>query len=205
MADEGATSGTQRLTAIPSPSLVELVDRASAGDSGAWDELVDRFSGMVWAVARGHGLSSADAADVSQTTWLRLVEHLDRIREPDRVGAWLATTARHESMRVAKSASRTVLTSDDTVIDLRAVDVEDELPFLTSERDAQLWAFFRRLPTRCQVLLRLLVADEPLSYRDLGEALEMPVGSIGPTRARCLEHLRRLADEAGISLAGEMD
>src|SRR5215831_13070195 len=108
MADEGATSGTQRLTAIPSPSLVELVDQASAGDSDAWDELVDRFSGMVWAVARGHGLSSADAADVSQTTWLRLVEHLDRIREPERVGAWLATTARHECLRHVRAWRREI-------------------------------------------------------------------------------------------------
>jgi RNA polymerase sigma factor (sigma-70 family) len=198
-------SDPRRLTSVPMPSVSDLVNSAAAGDADAWDELVDRFAGMVWAVARSHGLSSADAADVSQTTWLRLVEHLDRIREPDRVGAWLATTARHESLRIAKLTSRIVPTFDETVVDLRADDDgAQDPPWMNGDRDMALWALFRQIPTRCQVLLRLLIEENPLSYRDLGEALEMPIGSIGPTRARCLERLRRLAEDSGISLRGEV-
>src|SRR5215467_2243715 len=79
---------------------------AAAGDQTAWEAIVDRFSGLVWATARAHRLSRDDASDVAQTTWLRLVEHLDRIREPDKLGAWLATTARHESLRLIRRATR---------------------------------------------------------------------------------------------------
>ena len=89
-------------------SVTELVIDAAAGDSAAWDALVGRFAGTVWAVARGYRLSAADAADVSQTTWLRLVEHLDRIEQPDRIGGWLATTARRESLRVLRMSGRQV-------------------------------------------------------------------------------------------------
>jgi len=84
------------------PSLHELVRSARAGKVEAWNAIVDRFAGLVWAIARRHRLSDADAADVSQTTWLRLVEHLDRIEDPDRIGGWLATTARRESLRVLR-------------------------------------------------------------------------------------------------------
>src|SRR6478736_6202280 len=79
---------------------------AAAGDQAAWEAIVDRFSGLVWATARAHRLSRDDASDVAQTTWLRLVEYLDRIREPDKLGAWLATTARHESLRMIRHSTR---------------------------------------------------------------------------------------------------
>ena len=84
-----------------------LVMAAATGDQQAWDALVDRFAPTVWAVARGYRLSVADATDVSEVTWLRLVENLDRMEEPDRVGAWLATTARRESRRVLCLTGRT--------------------------------------------------------------------------------------------------
>jgi len=182
-------------------TLINLVSSAVAGDSGAWNELVDRFAGMVWAVARSYRLSAADAADVSQTTWLRLVQHLGRIEHPERLGAWLTTTARHEALRVSRNASRQLPVGDDVTIDLVAeqgVSTDDAL--LANERAHELWALVTRLPVRCQLILRLLTADPPLSYRDLSDALDMPIGSIGPTRARCLEHLRRIANSAGISL-----
>ena len=101
--------------------LNELVRAAAEGDQQAWDALVDRFAGLVWAIARAHRLSPADAADVSQTTWLRLVEHLGRIRDPERVGAWLAATARHECLRVIRHAGRFVADGD---VDLDAVGTE---------------------------------------------------------------------------------
>jgi RNA polymerase sigma factor (sigma-70 family) len=153
---------------------------------------------MVWSVARGYRLSAADAADVSQTTWLRLVEHLDRIEQPERLGAWLATTARHEALRVARQASRQLPVGDDITIDLVAAEgASTDAALLADERAHELWALVTRLPVRCRLILRLLTADPPLSYRDLGEALEMPTGSIGPTRALCLKHLRRIAEGAG--------
>ena len=102
------------------PSLTELARDAGAGDVAAWNAIVDRFAGMVWAIARRHRLSDADAADVSQTTWLRLVEHLDRIEDPDRIGGWLATTARHESLRVLRVAERQMPTPHEDFVDLRA-------------------------------------------------------------------------------------
>ncbi|MGZ4591698.1 MAG: RNA polymerase sigma factor, partial [Actinomycetes bacterium] len=90
------------------PDVGELVRAATAGDQSSWDELVDRFTGLVWHVARGHRLGEADAADVVQTVWLRLVESLPRLREPAAVAGWLATTARHESLRLLRRAGREV-------------------------------------------------------------------------------------------------
>ncbi len=182
-------------------ALTNLVRCAAEGDSDAWNQLVERFAGMVWAVARSYRLNASDAADVSQTTWLRLVQHLDRIEQPERVGAWLAITARHEALRVARQASRQLPVGDHIIIDLVAEDgVSNDDALLANERARELWALVMRLPARCQLILRLLTADPPLSYRDLGEALDMPIGSIGPTRARCLEHLRKIASSAGISV-----
>lgn len=176
-----------------------LVRRAADGDASAWEALVRRFEGLVWAVARGFGLGSADAADVSQTTWLRLVEHLGRIREPDRVGAWLATTARHECLRVLRYSGRQIPTSDDVEMVDEVELRRPEEAMVTAERDSSLWELFDRLSARCRLLLRLLVADPQLSYAEVSTTLGMPIGSIGPTRARCLDHLRRLAEGAGIS------
>ncbi|MET1001564.1 MAG: sigma-70 family RNA polymerase sigma factor [Acidimicrobiia bacterium] len=181
--------------------LTELVVRAIDGDARAWDAIVDRFAGMVWAIARRHRLSAADAADVSQTTWLRLVEHLDRIEQPDRIGAWLATTARNESLRVLRIAARQGPARDDDFLDLvGADDTSVDSAILTEVRDRELWELITALPPRCQLLLQFLTDEARPSYVEIGEALKMPTGSIGPTRARCLEHLRRLAASRGISL-----
>ncbi len=156
---------------------------------------------MVWAIARAHRLSPADAADVSQTTWLRLVENLGRINQPDRVGAWLATTARRESLRVIRLAGRQVPGGEDLdlVADPAPIESQD-YGIMANERSEVIAALVRQLPVRSQLLLRLLSADVPFSYRDISEALDMPVGSIGPTRARALEQLRRLASRSGLEL-----
>jgi RNA polymerase sigma factor (sigma-70 family) len=156
---------------------------------------------MVWAIARRHRLSDADAADVSQTTWLRLVEHLDRIENPERIGAWLATTARHESLRVARLSTRQVPAPQEEFGEVaRNDDKPVDAALLADERDRQLWDLVSGLPLRCQLLLQVLTDDSPLSYVEIGEVLNMPTGSIGPTRARCLAHLRRLAASRGIYL-----
>jgi RNA polymerase sigma factor (sigma-70 family) len=128
----------------PTAGLTELVHSAADGDQEAWDALVDRFSGLVWSIARAHRLSAADAADVSQTTWLRLVEHLDQIRNPDGVGAWLATTARHESLRVLRVGQRHVLTDGFDMPDEVTDSALDER-LLADERNASLWRAFAEI------------------------------------------------------------
>jgi RNA polymerase sigma factor (sigma-70 family) len=186
---------------LSSVSLTSLVERVRGGDIAAWNALVDRFAGLVWSVARRHRLSASDAADVSQTTWLRLVEHIDRIQDPERVGGWLATTARHEALRVIRISDRELPSEHDNYIDLLAAENEEgvDADLLTEERDEMLWSLISMLPPRCQLLLSVLHDESRLSYVEIGQALDMPTGSIGPTRARCLEHLRRLAASRGIT------
>ena len=179
-------------------AIVALVAAAREGDEAAWNELVDEFAGLVWAIARAHRLSAADAADVSQTTWLRLAEHLGRIREPERVGAWLAATARNECLRLVRRSQRELPLGDD-VPEPVSLAAAPEGRLVRAERATALWSAFAELSERCRLLLRVLMADPPPSYEDVGAALEMPVGSIGPTRARCLESLRRLVVRGGIS------
>ena len=174
---------------------------AAAGDRASWDALVDRFNALVWSVARAFRLSDEDAADVVQTTWLRLLDHLDRIEEPQRLGSWLATTARRECLHTLRRTSREpaleVIEIMATVPDPRP-PVDHEL--LRGERDIALWALFERLSDGCRRLLRVMIATPPPSYADIAAALDMPVGSIGPTRARCLATLRTLAVDADIAL-----
>jgi RNA polymerase sigma factor (sigma-70 family) len=173
----------------------ELLTRAAAGDEAAWHALVDRFSSLIWATARAHRLSRGDAADVAQTTWLRLVEHLDAIRDPDRVGAWLATTARRESLRTLKRSGREQPTDEVDLFE-RPDDEAVDRHLLRQERAGALWRAFAALSERCKRLLRLLMADVEPSYEEVGAALGMPVGAIGPTRMRCLDRLRVAAEIA---------
>jgi RNA polymerase sigma factor (sigma-70 family) len=189
-----SASGTQ-LGGLVAP----LVARAAAGDASAWDALVDRYTALLWSVARAHRLGEADAADVVQTTWLRLVENLHRIEDPERLPGWLVTTARHECLRALRRSGREFTGSaDDLALDM----VDDQVPaldaaLLEEERDVVLWRCFGGLPERCQRLLRVLMAAEPPAYADVSRALGMPVGSIGPTRMRCLDRLRALVHAAG--------
>jgi RNA polymerase sigma factor (sigma-70 family) len=182
-------------------AIAVLVQAAAAGDQHAWNGLVDKFASTVWAIARGYRLNAADAADVSQTTWLRLVENLNRIEQPERVGAWLATTTRREALRVLRMAGRQIPNGDDfEVLPDIATSVSPDRGLLAAERDRLVAELIEQLPERSQLLLRLLSADSPLSYRDISDTMSMPIGSIGPTRARALEQLRRLALRAGFQL-----
>lgn len=180
-------------TASDAP-VAPLVAAAAAGDSRAWDELVERFSGLLWATARSHRLDSADAADVVQTTWLRLLENLARIEEPERLGGWLATVARRECLLVLRRSRREPVVPSDEMLDRMPAQREPlDAGLLAAERDAALWQCFEQLPDPCRRLLRVLVADPPPAYADVAAALDMPIGSIGPTRARCLTKLRTIA------------
>lgn len=178
-------------------SLSDLIERASGGDQAAWDELVERFSGLVWSTARAHRLTQAEAADVTQTTWLRLIENLDRIHDPERLGGWLATTARRECLRHIRLRGREVMVEDDSYFEAPAGETADSA-LIARERDGALRRGFARLSERCQALLRMLAAPEPPSYEEIGDALGMPIGAIGPTRARCLEKLRRTPELAAL-------
>jgi RNA polymerase sigma factor (sigma-70 family) len=170
--------------------VATLVRSAATGDRSAWNQLVEQFSGLVWAVARSHRLSTADAADVAQTTWLRLVEHVEDLQDPGRVGAWLATTARRECLRILRTSGRQVPYGDE-LPEPRSEAPEPDEELFRSERDATLrWAFGRLRPDD-QALLRMLMVDPGPSYGEISEALDMPIGSIGPTRGRCLQRLRR--------------
>jgi RNA polymerase sigma factor (sigma-70 family) len=197
--------------AMPRPAsfdepVAPMLVAAADGDSAAWDQLVDRFSGLLWATARAHRLSTADAGDVVQTTWLRLVENLGRIQDPERLGGWLTTTARRECLAVLRRSQREPSFVDETAFaqlpDQRA---PLDAALIADERDAALWQVFDQLPDRCRRLLRVLLADPPPAYADVAAALEMPVGSIGPTRARCLAQLRTLAVDSGALEPADID
>jgi RNA polymerase sigma factor (sigma-70 family) len=171
-------------------SVSRLVGEAAGGDPAAWDQLVEGFSGLVWSVVRGHGLYGAEAADISQTVWLRFVEHLHRLRQPERAGAWLATTARHECLRVLRRRGRSIPVADVPEQLDGATDADPGAILLTAEDHELLMVALAELSAPCQGLLRLLIADPPLSYDDISAVLDMPKGSIGPTRQRCLSRLR---------------
>jgi RNA polymerase sigma factor (sigma-70 family) len=177
--------------------VAALVADAAAGSQQAWDRLVARYNRLVWAVARSFRLSEPDAADVVQTTWLRLVEHLGSVQQPERVGSWLGTTARREALRVAKARGEAVdrQTHELAVVPDGGPSIEESL--LTRERDAELYRAVLQLSDRCQQLLRVLSASPPPRYETVSEALGLPIGSIGPTRGRCLDKLRRVLTDQG--------
>jgi RNA polymerase sigma factor (sigma-70 family) len=177
---------------LPTDDVALLVARAADGDQAAWSALVDKFAGVVWATARSCRLSGADAADVSQITWLRLIENLDRIEDPARLAAWLATTARRESLSVIRRAQRLVPCSDDLPEACGDVPHPDEC-LIAEQRTVAVRGALERLGPRDRALLGMLAAEPVPSYAAIGAALGMAVGSIGPTRARALTRLRRIA------------
>ena len=183
----------------PSPSdarqreparVARLVRAAGSGDHQAWETLVRRFARLVRAIARRHRLPDADVADVVQTTWLRAVENLHRLHEPGRFPAWLATVARRESLRVLGDRARHLATDDDALAQVSdPARIDDAL--IAAERDAALWHAVGALTPRQRSLLEDLAHQPAASYEAIGATLGMPVGSIGPTRGRAFERLRR--------------
>ncbi|CAN5920334.1 sigma-70 family RNA polymerase sigma factor [soil metagenome] len=171
----------------------QLLRMAGDGDRSAWNELVDRYARLVWSVARSFGLDDATAADVSQTVWLRLVEHCDRIRDPARLAGWLGTTTRREALRVLRGRRR-LQPSElvDNAAD-RTAPQPDEL-LIEEETTRTVFTAFGALSEHCQQLLRLLCAEPRLDYATVAELIGRPIGSLGPTRARCLDRLRRLME-----------
>lgn len=179
-----------RRVVSPGMDVGGLLRRADDGDAAAWDELVGRFAGLVWSVARGYRLG-ASTDDVVQVVWLRLAENLGSIRNPDSLASWLATTTRNEALRVSRRERRSVAMSelpdagDDSVATLDELVTDDDT--LAHVLDA-----FRKLSEKDQELLRLLCTVPPLDYATIADLLGRSVGSIGPSRDRCLKRLRKL-------------
>jgi RNA polymerase sigma factor (sigma-70 family) len=173
-------------------SVTVLVTHARSGDKRAWDQLVERYAPLVWSICSRHRLSRADADDVGQSVWLRLVEQLPALREPAALPGWLATTTQRECIRVRRSASRLETFEDElnpTAAARAPTAVEDEV--LKAERHAALRDAFGCLPPECRQLISMLVADPPVPYTEISSRLDIPIGSIGPKRNRCLSRLRR--------------
>jgi RNA polymerase sigma factor (sigma-70 family) len=169
-----------------------LVEAAITGEQQAWQELIDRYAVLIRSVCRSHRLGDADADDVAQLTWMRAVEHIGRLRDPDRFGAWVGTTARRECLRVLQGRKRVVPTCDEVRNPLFAAQVvdEDEVE-LAAERRVAVRRALTVLPTKQRTLLRLLHSEREPSYDAISAQLGMPIGSIGPTRGRALDRLRK--------------
>jgi len=174
-------------------SVAALVARAAGSDESAWHELVDMYAPLVWSICVRYQLSKTDIEDIGQTVWLRLVEHLGKLREPAALPGWIATTTRRECVRVVKTHRKCEVFGTDPddgglPMEIDTTTIEEEV--LMAERNALLRAAFAELPEDSQRLITLLLSDPPLSYVEISEILGMPRGSVGPTRQRCLNRLR---------------
>jgi RNA polymerase sigma factor (sigma-70 family) len=180
------------------PELTALLASAAQADEGAWDCLVHRFGATIDRIARRHGLAGAAADDVAQLTWLALLEHIYAVRDAEALGGWIATTARRACLQVQQGATREVLVDEPReVADRTTVEKQVE----AAEREVVLRHAMEVLNPRERRLVELLLADPEVSYRQIGAALEMPIGSIGPTRQRCFGRLRRVPQLAALAQA----
>jgi RNA polymerase sigma factor (sigma-70 family) len=177
-----------------STQLRDLVRAAAAGDPRAWDGLVERFAPLVWSTVRANGLSPDEAADAAQTTWLRLAEQLDRVQgEHERVGVWLAATARRESLRTVAAARGPG--ADAPEAGSRPAGLA---PAGEPEREALLWRVVRDLPAHCRRLLRLLSTVPAPTHQEVAAALDLRVAQVRSARTTCLEDFRRRMAEISI-------
>lgn len=182
-----------------------LLEAAGRGDQSAWNSIVDRYQSLLWSIARSYRLSDSDAQDVIQTTWLRLVEHLTQLRNAEALAGWLATTVRRECLKSFRRKGRESTSNGEEWGELPDPGPAIDDALLADERDAALWRALQSLSDRCQRLLRVLMASPPPSYGAVAAALEMPIGSIGPTRQRCLERLRAVVDDDDVLGEGGLD
>ena len=176
------------------PVVNDLVTRASNCEKQAWDALVERYAPLIWSICRQYRLDDADAQDVGQMVWLHLVDHLDDLRDPAALPGWLATTTRRQCFRLRQAGARFKqvtgpLVDADNMADTGAVEAAHEL--LLAERHAALREAMSDLPPGYRELMALLTAEPPVSYAEISAKLGIPIGSIGPSRSRCLARLRR--------------
>lgn len=187
------------------PSDETLVHACRRGDAEAWEQLVARYQRLIYSIPRRAGLPEDLAADVFQHVFATLVDKIDAIEQPDRIGAWLVTTARRETWRVSKRARAAPDTLDGNADDENAMELPDDAPLpadvlLRMEAQHTVRTAVEGLDERCRTLVQMLFyAPEPPAYSDIAAALGTSEGSIGPTRARCLEKLRRMLKNAGVN------
>jgi RNA polymerase sigma factor (sigma-70 family) len=188
--DEGTAPAIPKAAAFDAALMVR---RAAQGDQQAWERLVEQYSQLILAMTRDFKLSETEAADVSQATWLRLLEHIDRLDHPGRVSSWLAAVARNECLRTLNARTRVIPVQDDAISGNDVTnESEDGGRLPAGERAADVREALSRLPWRWRQLLEMLMADPPATYAEISDRLGIPVGSIGPTRGRALEVLRRM-------------
>jgi RNA polymerase sigma factor (sigma-70 family) len=195
---EDAPSGTpatqvpNSAPATPWSAATRHFTRWRAEEAGALDDLVTELTPLLWHVVRSYGLDRQHAEDVVQTTWLGLVRNADSVRDPQAVLGWLTTTARREAWRVSKLSRRQVPMTQDTLAAALPDLDGPEHEALLNDRQSMLWKKVAELSERCQRLLRVIAFEDRPDYAQLALDLDMPVGSIGPTRGRCLTKLRSL-------------
>jgi RNA polymerase sigma factor (sigma-70 family) len=189
-ADRRAAAAQKRRSPAGEDELHALVQAARTGNREAWQALLERFTPRVRAVARRYRPAAQDVEDVVQTTWMRLLEHIDSVREPGALGAWLETTARRESLRVLRAAQRERPTDDAQVGDAPVAPVAEQR-LMTSDERVALGRALSGLPHHQRRLVAALFAEPAPSYAEISGTLGVPIGSIGPTRARILASLRR--------------
>jgi RNA polymerase sigma factor (sigma-70 family) len=186
------TPPTTAPTTAPSTTGNEqLLRSAGGGDERAWAEIVERYRGLVSAVVRSYRLQDADSHDAEQRTWLRLVEHRDSLRDPERLGGWLATTASRECLRILRE-SRAVVTDELDAVPDPDRTVEDRV--VDADTVSRLWTIVAGLPPRGRTIMMELFAEEPRPYAEVARATGIPIGSLGPSRARLVERVRRSFD-----------
>lgn len=180
--------------------LDDLVRRCLKKDARAWGQLVDRFQNLVYSVPRRYGLNEDDASDVFQTTFQALLRNLDRIESARTIPKWLAVTAARESLRLKRISAKSVGAEDrgldlDTIVDIEERSAEENA--VQAERAEILRRLTNELQDRCRDLLTMLYLEDEPSYQEISDKLGMPIGAIGPTRARCLDKLRKKLQDEG--------
>jgi RNA polymerase sigma factor (sigma-70 family) len=176
-------------------NMAELLAAIGEGDPVAWDEVLRRYSGLVSATVRSFRLQEADALDAVQSTWLRLAENIHRVRDPERLGGWLVTTARRECLHIlrrAKNGPDLLRVATETIADPSA---NPEQHTVNGHTSRMLWKLVDELCPRQRSVLRTLFADHPYPYDTVARAIGIPVGGIGPTRTRALQQLRKKLDQ----------
>ena len=173
--------------------VADLVLGARNGDQRAWDALVERYAPLIWSVCRSHRLSDTEAEDIGRGIWLHLASQLDRVRDPAALASWLTTTTRRECARVLRIRHGAEIAG--CLPDIENIPAEQartaKQDVLAAERPAALREALAELPPACQQMISMLAADPPVPYAEISARLGIPVGSIGPIRARCLECMRR--------------
>jgi RNA polymerase sigma factor (sigma-70 family) len=176
-------------------SVADLLHRISNGDPAAWDEILRRYGKLVSTIVQSFRLQEADALDAMQMTWLRLAENADRVQFPERLGGWLATTARRECLRILRQAKLRPHLTDVAPEIIADPSTGPEQRAIDANTTRTLWKLIDELSPRQRTLLRMLFTDNTCSYTKAARITGIPLGGIGPTRARALRQLRDRLDE----------